>query len=283
MYIPECSRNTINVQSVQEIPRQPCQTVIQYTSGFPFPNLHLQYGRWDNTRSYKFFDNFVVGDQFSYVSNKSLVCLATQSSVEKLHSLAQVANHWSGPISAAVFAAGEEEFDVLLTYIAYLRQCVAGVMERVSFHLVLPKDKMPAGVKADLTNLESFDCLKPEETLNQLLKRLPPTIVKWRSKNPYPQNHLRNVARKNCQNSYVFLTDVDIVPSYNLSNGLDRFLRNDECKTKCAYVVPTYELDERVHFPPNKSELMRLARKGLARPFHEKVFIFNQFATNFSR
>jgi hypothetical protein len=26
-----------------------------------------------------------------------------------------------------------------------------------------------------------------------------------------------------------------------------------------------------------------MARKGLARPFHHRVFIYNQFATNFSR
>jgi N-acetyllactosaminide beta-1,3-N-acetylglucosaminyltransferase len=51
----------------------------------------------------------------------------------------------------------------------------------------------------------------------------------------------------------------------------------------CAYVIPTYELDERVLFPRNKSDLIRMARKGLARPFHHRVFIYNQFATNFSR
>ncbi|KAH9645428.1 hypothetical protein HF086_014520 [Spodoptera exigua] len=52
----------------------------------------------------------------------------------------------------------------------------------------------------------------------------------------------------------------------------------------CAYVVPTYELDRRVaKFPANKSELVRLSRSKLAIPFHRKVFIYNQFASNFSR
>jgi beta-1,4-glucuronyltransferase 1 len=105
---------------------------------------------------------------------------------------------------------------------------------------------------------------------------------------PYPQNFLRNVARKNCQTFYTFLTDVDIIMSANLNfaEKLDKFLRNAKCpymNNLCAYVIPTYELDERVRFPRNKSDLIRLANKGLARPFHNKVFIYNQFATNFSR
>lgn len=100
----------------------------------------------------------------------------------------------------------------------------------------------------------------------------------------YPQNHLRNLARKNCQTKYVFLTDVDIIPSKGMAENLDVFLEKPECDSdKCAWVVPTYEIDERVSFPHNKTELVRLALKGLARPFHHKVFIYNQYATNFSR
>jgi N-acetyllactosaminide beta-1,3-N-acetylglucosaminyltransferase len=55
-----------------------------------------------------------------------------------------------------------------------------------------------------------------------------------------------------------------------------------KCTNLCAYVIPTYELDERVNFPRNKTDLIRLAKKGLARPFHHRVFIYNQYATNFS-
>lgn len=105
---------------------------------------------------------------------------------------------------------------------------------------------------------------------------------------PYPQNFLRNVARKNCQTFYIFLTDVDIIMSANVNfaESLDRFLRVAKCPAMnnlCAYVIPTYELDERVRFPRTKQDLIRLANKGLARPFHNKVFIYNQYATNFSR
>ena len=36
---------------------------------------------------------------------------------------------------------------------------------------------------------------------------------RWRTSYPYPQSHMRNVARKASQTNYVFLTDIDIVPS----------------------------------------------------------------------
>lgn len=69
-----------------------------------------------------------------------------------------------------------------------------------------------------------------------------------------------------------------------LAEGLEEFFKGGRaCKTMCAYVIPTYELDERAPFPSNKSHLIRLTTQGLARPFHQKVFIYNQYATNFTR
>ncbi|GLV41088.1 uncharacterized protein CBL_04612 [Carabus blaptoides fortunei] len=250
----------------------------------PFQNLDLRLGRWDARHLIKMFDFALVGDKFPSLSEKYVVCLATQSSLEKLFSLVQVAHHWSGPISAAVYAAGDEELNLLMLYIVYLRKCHQAVRDRVSFHFAFPKEKLARSVRSvDLAELAAMNCFKPEAMVQQLLKKRPMSISKWRFKNPYPQNHLRNLARKNCQSGYVFLTDVDIIPSMRMCEGLDVFLRHVTCEGRCAYVIPTYELDERVRFPTNKSELVRLANKGLARPFHHKVFIYNQYATNISR
>lgn len=71
------------------------------------------YCRWDTRHMYKMIDHALVGSLFNELSAKHSVCLATQSSLEKLHSLVQVAHHWTGPISAALFAAGDEEFSIL--------------------------------------------------------------------------------------------------------------------------------------------------------------------------
>lgn len=138
-------------------------------------------------------------------------------------------------------------------------------------------------VDVDTSSLHYLNCLRPDLALQELLDRRSSATTKWRLKHPYPQNHLRNLARKNCQTRQVFLTDVDIIPSADLAESLNKFLETVTCKNLCAYVIPTYEVDSRVQFPVNKSELIRLANKGLARPFHQKVFIYNQYATNFSR
>jgi len=249
-----------------------------------FADIDLRLGRWDARRQYKFFDFAVVGDKFGDLSEQYIVCLATQTSLERLASLVQVAKHWSGAISTAVFAAGDDELYLLQVYLTYLRKCFATIRNRVSFHLAYPRDRPPTQIKSlNGIDFSNYDCAKPEATLLELLKHRTTDTTKWRLKNAYPQNHLRNVARKGCQTKNVFLTDVDIIPSINFTEHLDKFLRKNRCSNLCAYVVPTYELDNRARFPRDKLDLIRLAKKGLARPFHHKVFIYNQYATNFSR
>ncbi|XP_026666902.1 beta-1,4-glucuronyltransferase 1 isoform X2 [Ceratina calcarata] len=245
--------------------------------------LNVKLGRWDARRMFRTFDHVLVGLSFVELSQAYRVCLATQSSVEKLHSLVQAAHHWTGPMSVALYAAGDEEFEVLQKYLTYLRRCYEPIRERVTFSLAVPKLRQPTKQSMEFELPDMVDCAKPEGTLNEMMMNgISSEQTNWRIRNVYPQNHMRNLARKNCQSDYVFLTDVDIVPSFNLTGALDEFLRKDTCD-KCAYVIPTYELDSRVRFPQNKTELVRLARKGLARPFHQKVFIHNQFATNFTR
>lgn len=248
-----------------------------------FESLNLKLGRWDNRLLYKFYDNFLIGDSFTDLNEKFSVCLATQSSLDKLSSLVEVSQMWHGAISAALFAAGEEELNLLMLYIIYLRQCFDHIKQRVNFHLALPKDRIPDGVHVDVEELTNMDCNTPDITLKMLTSRMSSQTTKWRIKNPYPQNHLRNLARKNCGSKHVFLTDVDIIPSHDFVEKLDTFLNSYRCTKNCAYVIPTYELDNRVKFPANKTELVRLANKGLARPFHHRVFIYNQYATNFTK
>lgn len=55
-----------------------------------FARLDLRFGRWDAKRMLKMFDNAIVGDRYAELSDKYSVCLATQSSLEKLFSLVQV-------------------------------------------------------------------------------------------------------------------------------------------------------------------------------------------------
>lgn len=94
---------------------------------------------------------------------------------------------------------------------------------------------------------------------------------------------MRNLARKAALTDFTFVTDVDILPSPGFALGLQTALpKMTENCAKCAFVVPTYEVDDTVTFPREKAELMRLVRREKARPFHEQILVQNQFATNFS-
>lgn len=59
----------------------------QKSSHTVFGRLNLKLGRWDKTRSYKIHENVLVGDEFTSLSDKFSVCIATQSSLERLGSL----------------------------------------------------------------------------------------------------------------------------------------------------------------------------------------------------
>lgn len=232
--------------------------------------------RWDGSRSYRLFDYAAVGEMYAEVSANRRVCLATQSSIERLHELLQIAAHWSGPMSVSVYVAGDE-LRLLRAFVMWLFRCQPEIYTRIALHVATPVER--PGIHGNLPNWAK-DCEA---------KPLPPgerraDTVAWRARHPYPQNHLRNLARKNCQTAYVFLVDIDIVPSKGMADALDKFLTKPPSCPLCAFVVPTYELDRRVaNFPSNKTELLRLSKNKLAIPFHRKVFIYNQYASNFSR
>ncbi|KAL0839224.1 hypothetical protein ABMA28_015996 [Loxostege sticticalis] len=242
----------------------------------PIARLDLRLGRWDGSRSFRMFDYATVGDMYAELSMNRRVCLATQSSIERLHELLRIAVHWTGPISVAVFVAGDE-LRLLRAFATWLFRCQPEIYSRLAIHVATSAER--PGVQGTVPTWAK-DCEA---------KPLPPgerraDTVAWRARHPYPQNHLRNLARRNCHTPYVFLVDVDIVPSRGMSEALDRFLATAPKCPLCAYVVPTYELDRRVaNFPANKSELLRLSKNKLAIPFHRKVFIYNQYASNFSR
>jgi N-acetyllactosaminide beta-1,3-N-acetylglucosaminyltransferase len=126
-------------------------------------------------------------------------------------------------------------------------------------------------------------CGNPAAVLSKLLKYRSPRTIKWKNNMPYPQNHLRNQARKNCQTQYIYLTDVDIIPSIGMADNLDQFLRNLQREELRAYVIPVYEIDEKAEFPRNKSEILKLVKDGMARPFHHKIYEAAHSGTNYTR
>jgi N-acetyllactosaminide beta-1,3-N-acetylglucosaminyltransferase len=51
---------------------------------------------------------------------------------------------------------------------------------------------------------------------------------------------------------------------------------------RCAFVIPTFELDKKQTYPKSKEEVVKFWKGGLARPFHFNVFKAGHNATNYS-
>ncbi|XP_064483284.1 beta-1,4-glucuronyltransferase 1-like [Ornithodoros turicata] len=234
------------------------------------------------SKKYRISSNVLLPDTEG--KTESAICLATQGSLGRLHWLMLLAELWDAPVSVAVFVFSRIELDVAKAYISLVRSCSDGVRRNFRFHIAYPSDENLGGTsnmpKWSEVVKERLSCPNHGAVLNNLLQLTKKQVVKNRQKLLYPQNHLRNIARDGCEQEFFFLTDIDVMPRPGLARDLDVFLRNRPPCSKCIYVVPTYETSKSTPVPKTKSELLHMVRVKKARPFHQKVFIYNQYATN---
>ncbi|KAK8767825.1 hypothetical protein V5799_005394 [Amblyomma americanum] len=236
------------------------------------------------TSLYRIYHNAIVGNKRS-PSSKAAVCLSTIASLDHLHWLRELSDHWTGPVSVAVFFREDFDLQLVVTYVHVLRVCFAAIRDNFSFHFVSPLDRNNSGAK-DAFAWEDSDeplfCDSHRALLRALL-----TMQRRRGwpRMPFPQNHLRNVARDGCVSSpYFYATDVDVMPQYGLYERLSAFLAREPPCAKCLYVVPAFEGTEFAVHPRTKSALLsRTGQKKEFRVYHAVAFGKNQRATNFSK
>ncbi|KAM6942938.1 xylosyl- and glucuronyltransferase LARGE2s isoform 1-T2 [Xenentodon cancila] len=101
----------------------------------------------------------------------------------------------------------------------------------------------------------------------------------------YPVNLVRNVALKNTNTPYVFLTDVDFLPMYGLYDYLRKtVVQLDMAHTKKALVVPAFEtLRYRLSFPKSKAELLSMLDMGTLYTFRYHVWPKGHAPTNYAK
>ncbi|KAM4592270.1 xylosyl- and glucuronyltransferase LARGE2s [Odontesthes bonariensis] len=101
----------------------------------------------------------------------------------------------------------------------------------------------------------------------------------------YPVNLVRNVALKNANTPYVFLTDVDFLPMYGLYDYLRKSaVQLDMAHTKKALVVPAFEtLRYRLSFPKSKAELLSMLDMGTLYTFRYHVWPKGHAPTNYAK
>lgn len=101
----------------------------------------------------------------------------------------------------------------------------------------------------------------------------------------YPINFLRNVALKNVQTPYVFLTDIDFLPMYGLYDYLrSSILQLERSQRKAALIVPAFEtLHYRLTFPKSKAELLTMLDMGSLYTFRYHVWPQGHAPTDYAK
>ena len=102
----------------------------------------------------------------------------------------------------------------------------------------------------------------------------------------YPVNLLRNVGLRYSNTPYVFLTDIDFLPMFNLYNYLREAVRVLQLNVfKRALVIPAFEfLQYKNDFPQSKSTLLKLLQQGKGvQEFRHTVWHNGHLATNYEK
>jgi glycosyltransferase-like protein LARGE len=125
------------------------------------------------------------------------VTLVAQLSLDRLHMVEQIVDHWKGPISFALYLT-DPESQIFLEY--YENSALLRSRCDVGYHVVYKEGEF------------------------------------------YPVNFLRNLALDHATTEYVFLSDVDFLPSLDIARTLQTSITNlDLDNQKRVLVVPAFE------------------------------------------
>lgn len=192
------------------------------------------------------------------------ISLVTQCSFNHLHHLVTLSQRWQGPISVAVFAEDHQISDALWK-IAGLRSCFASIRQNVTFALISP---LPAKSSPPLSIPSSpppHSCINSHDVEN---------VKNYAITHNYPNNLLRNVARRGTPSEFILVIDIDMLPNENLRQDFFAFasqrglFRKVEPEDKTVFVVPAFEMRESIAPPKHKSDLIKLSESGDVRPFY---------------
>ncbi|XP_013775359.1 beta-1,4-glucuronyltransferase 1-like [Limulus polyphemus] len=216
--------------------------------------------------------NFLIHAEFSHQGSqvKQDVSIVTQATVNHLHYLSTISERWHGPISVVVFSL-TQDIPRTVEGILHLRQCFPAVRYNTSFHLVYPLNNP----QPESSLLPQFNVLQ-FGTCEDLLEKLKAVNIaeNYAHGVPYPNNLLRNVGRRNALTEFIFVIDIDLVPSDHLHEDFQVFAKENRLfleshkDDKTVYVVPAFELKEGAAIPKQKTELLQLLELMEARPFY---------------
>eukprot|EP00117_Sycon_ciliatum_P019366 scpid60272/ scgid17575/ N-acetyllactosaminide beta-1,3-N-acetylglucosaminyltransferase; I-beta-1,3-N-acetylglucosaminyltransferase; Poly-N-acetyllactosamine extension enzyme; UDP-GlcNAc:betaGal beta-1,3-N-acetylglucosaminyltransferase 1 len=229
----------------------------------------------DTTGTYRVESNIVMATNSTTQDDVTLV---TQCTPSHLHHLVDIAERWNGPISVAVFVQGRE-MGTMRRLMHQLQHCPSALGLATSVHLVYvdeqlkhlsadyagDKDEFALGLKSG----GNADCVNAIVKLSTVKKQ------NYALKVPYPNNLLRNVARDNSLSKFIFVVDIDMVPSVGLRLDFLQYgqrmelFRTHKNHDKDVFVVPVFEARTSLaSLPQHKTELIGRVKEQSVRPFY---------------
>eukprot|EP00054_Salpingoeca_dolichothecata_P030829 m.254231 g.254231 ORF g.254231 m.254231 type:complete len:586 (-) comp26728_c1_seq2:34-1791(-) len=191
-------------------------------------------------------------------TNKYLVTMVTQISIDRLNTLKITSASWKAPISLVIYVPSQT-----------------------------------TNVEKDFSWKEFYIRKKLHEATDAQTSKLWNVIAVFgRKKNdPYPINTLRNLALWNARTEYVFLNDADFVPAMDFQTAFSSSLQAARdlglSDDKTAFVVPAFEFTSHskndIVVPHDKEQLLEQVKRKKIRPFRIKQSPASHSPTNYQR
>lgn len=186
------------------------------------------------------------------------VTYCTHATPEYVRYVAELLRSWGGSISLAAFVPGKD-FSTFLRELARICHCIPEA-KRLSVHLVFPRN-LPPLQEEDLDATCSFSQVETAKTVRSTLGL------------SYPVNVCRNAARHASKTSHVLVSDVELIPSQDLSERFSYFMshKHPEPSLPHVWVIPVFELEPTaIQMPRTKPELLQLVSIEQAGYFHRR-------------
>ena len=266
MYIVDIDAPADNAVSGRRIPRS---VGSKYAKTFIGETIDYS----GNYRIVRFYMSTIASNDWSFED----VTLATQTSINNLHYIIQLAKRWEGLISCAIFAPNIES-SFVTDVIEKLRFCYP-ILYSVTFHLVYPSVDL-----ADMSLVGNWLDLGCDEIISEI-KHF--GADNYQGSTPYPHNVLRNVARSGANTEFIYLIDIDTIPSTGLREQFVNFASEKKLWGKTddqvVYVTPAFEMQDGYKVPETKNELLSGISENYIRPFHNESCHFCHFSQNTSK